>query len=348
MSLRRIGIASFAALALMAASIMTGTGAADGAARAEHHGPGTATNPQVLVTFPPGDLGQFAESMVADHDGNLFVSVTAWKDAAWNKGQIWKITPRGVATKFGPELDVGMLTGLAFDDHGRLYAGLNTFGDPAAPSGVLRIDARSATQVLSLPVGQSGIASFPNGLAFHDDDLYVSDSTLGAIWRTRPHRNVNDVQTVPWLQDGILAPTVGWEGINGIAINATGIDAVVADTGLVVRVPFLRHDAPGAMRTIAADPLLTHADGVAYARDGSLWVVTNGDAAATGSVLKVSPRGHITVVAQDPGWLDYPTQLVFGTDCGTTDTLYISNGGFNNVSGISNVIAWHLDTGVHH
>lgn len=348
MSLRRIGIASFAAFAMMAASIITVTSAANGATRSELHRLGSTSNPHVLVTFPTGDLGQFAESMVADRDGNLFVSVTAWKDAAWNKGQIWKVTPRGVATKFGPELDVGLLTGLALDDHGRLYAGLYNFGDPSAPSGVLRIDAQGATQVLSLPVGESGIASFPNGLAFRDGELYVSDSAVGAIWRTQPHRNVNDVQTVPWLQDAILTPTVGWEGINGIAIDATGIDAVVADTGLVVRIPFGRHGAPGAVRTIAADRLLTHADGVAYARDGSLWVVTNGDAAVTGSVLKVSPRGHITVVAQDPGWLDYPTQLVFGTTCGTANTLYVSNGAFNNLSGVSNVIAWRLDTGEHH
>jgi len=353
MSLRRIGIASLAAVALVAASMIGLTGAASGASTdansaAGLHVSGSTANPRVLVTFPVDDWGQFAESMVADHDGNLFVSVTAWKGEGWNKGQVWKITPRGIVTKYGPELDVGMITGLALDEHGRLYAGLSTWGDPSYPPGVLRIDASGSSRVLALPSGDWGIAAMPNGLAFRGETLYVSDSTHGAIWRTRPHGNVNDVQSEPWIQNALLAPSVGWEGINGIAIDATGIEAVVADVGLVVRIPIMRNGAPGTPRILASDPALVNADGVTFARDGSLWVVTNGGAAFTGSIVKVSPRGHVTVVVQDPGWLDYPSQPVFGTTHATEDTLYIANGGLNNSPGSANVIAWHVDIDAHH
>ncbi len=348
MSFRRIGIASAAALVLAAASVIGFSGAASGAVSAVHstitvHVAGSTVNPRVLFNFPTGDLGAFAESMVADRDGNLFVSVTAWGDATCNKGQIWKITPRGVVTKYGPELNVGLLTGLALDESGRLYAGLGSCGDPSLPSGVLRIDVRSFTQVLTLPADVSGVASFPNGLAFHDGTLYVSDSTVGAIWRTRPRGNINDSPAKPWLQRSLLAPSSPYAlGINGIAIDSAGIEAVVADSGLAVRIPIMRNGTPGTLVVIAKDPALVNADGVTLASDGSLWVATNGtdNDPVTGRIVKVSPRGRVTVVVENPGWLDYPTQLVFGTTCATEDTLYITNGVYYNLEGVPNVIAW--------
>ena len=153
---------------------------------------------------------------------------------------------------------------------------------------------------------------------------------------------------MPWLEDSLLAPSVDWEGINGIAIDAAGIDAVVADAGLAVRIPIARNGAAGTPRILASDPALIHADGVTFGPDHALWVVTNGTGPFTGSVVTVSPRGHVSVIVQDPGWLDYPSQLIFGSTHGTQDTLYIANGALGNDPGSSNVIAWHIDIDAHH
>ena len=104
----------------------------------------TLSAPRVIATFPQGELGSFAESMVADRTGNLFVSVTTWTGAGWKRGQVWKITPSGTVRKFGPELDVGILSGLAIDARQQLYAGLVAWKDPTLPKllpGVVRIDA---------------------------------------------------------------------------------------------------------------------------------------------------------------------------------------------------------------
>lgn len=89
-----------------------------------------------------------------------------------------KIDPRtGARTPFGGAFETpGLATGLAFDAQGHLYVAEATLSDDPAP-GVFRIDAKGAPKrVVTLPPD-----SFPNGLAFHDGTLYISDSALGAV-----------------------------------------------------------------------------------------------------------------------------------------------------------------------
>ena len=214
-----------------------------------------------------------------------------------------------------PELDVGILSGLAIDAHQQLYAGLVAWKDPTLPKllpGVVRIDARMATRVLTLPSGVYGQASFPNGRAFSDDLLYVSDSVHGSIWRTRPRDSLDERQHTAWLTSPLLAPVTSL-GVNGIAVDQTGIDAVNADTGSVVRIPVRQSGRPGQPILIAKDPRLVTADGVTFDGQHRLWVVTNSADGLGGSLLRLEPDGRVTTVADNPGWLDYPTQPIFGT-----------------------------------
>jgi len=328
---RRLAVLGVTALALAA---LTGPAAASPGQAAPETVGAAALHPRIIATFPGGDFGAFAESLAIDRAGNVYTAVTEWTAEGWNRGQVWKTTPAGRTTAFGPELDVGILTGLAFDDDGRLYAGLVTWDDPAllpaiAP-GVLRIGAHGATRVLTLPSGEFGVASFPNGLAFHDGSLYVSDSIRGVIWRTRPHGTRTAVPSAPWYQDARLAPSVDWEGINGIAFKGDVLHAVVADTGLVVRVPVRPRGAPGVLTVLADDPALRYADGVAFDARGGLWVAVNPlPETSGGSLVRVTPWGAVRTVAHNPGWLNYPTQPAFGTTPGGRHTLYVANGALN-------------------
>jgi sugar lactone lactonase YvrE len=298
--------------------------------------------PRVVATFPASPEAQaFAESMALDRDGNLFATLTTWKAETWNQGQVWKISPNGKMKQVGPNLDVGILSGLAFDANGNLYAGLITFDTDNVPSGVLRIDRNGqATRVVTLPPG-----SFPNGLAVRGDDLYISDSSHGAIWRAHLRRNAVATLTGPWLADPLLAVASpeGWEGVNGIAFWGDALLAVNADTGSVIRIP-LRHDgSPGIPSVVVTDPALIGSDGIAFDADGSLWIAVNhADMAVGGALVRVSRAARVQVVASDPGWLDYPTQPVFGGWGRDRSTLYVVNGSFN--TGNCNVIA--LDAGV--
>ena len=333
---RRVAALATAAL-LLVAFIMPGpanaTGGGGGGGGLPAAGP---LVPPIVATFPAGDDGLFAESMAADRKGNLFASVTNWMPEGFsNIGQIWEISRDGGLSPYGPQLDAGggLLTGIAFDDEGQLYVAAATFGEDPAP-GVFRVSPGGpSTRVLSLPD-----FSFPNGLAFHGGYLYVSDSN-GAIWRSRPRGDASEAPSTPWLEDPVLAP-VDNLGVNGIAFLGNSLYAVNADTGAVIRIPVLRDGAPGAPIVVASDPALVTADGVAFDVEGGLWIAVNHESG--GALARVARDGSVTVVASDPGWLDYPTQPVFGTTGSAKATLYVENGAF--FSGAPNVIA--LDVGV--
>jgi sugar lactone lactonase YvrE len=194
--------------------------------------------------------------------------------------------------------------------------------------------------VLTLPTAAAETSSFPNGLAFHDGDLYVSDSLTGAVWRTHPRGSVDDVQRTPWLKSPVLAPKAkGGLGINGIAFRDDSLYGVVADSGVLVRVGLGRHGRPTPVRVVTRSAALVHADGVTFDAAGRLWATTNGGSAPrTGSLVRVEHSGRVTVVLAGAPWMDYPTQPVFGTTRHTARTLYVTNGAFNS-SGNSTVVA---------
>lgn len=318
-------LAALAATAVMVA----GLAAAPAAAGVSPAGASFPT-PRVVATIDPGPWGSFAESLARDARGNLYASVTDWMpEGVPNAGQVWRVGRDGRQTPFGPSIDTGggLLSGLAFGDDGALYVGVITFSsDPA--SGVLRIDPSGGlTRVLNLPDW-----TFPNGLAFHAGYLYVSDST-GAIWRVRPRTGVAETQTEPWLADPLLAPQTGWEGINGIAFLGNDLYGVNADTASVLRIPVLKGGAAGGVEVVVTDEALQTADGVAFDAAGRLWVAVN--LASGGRLVRVGRDGAVTVVVDDPGWLDYPSQIVLGGDAG--HTIYIENGSLN--WGAPNVIA---------
>jgi sugar lactone lactonase YvrE len=286
-----------------------------------------ASQPWLVASFEPGAAGSFAESLAADRHGNLFVSLTVWGDS--NTGQIWRIARNGHLTlvasgDLGP---TGMLSGLAFNRKGRLYVGLADFADPSvAAPGVLGVRGRALERTLTLPGG-----SFPNGLAFHRGWLYVSDSSLGAIWRARPGNGVTLSQ--PWLQDDLLLPGANGLGANGIAFWRDHLYIAVSDAGRVVRVAVGRHGSHGSPVVVTEQPdLLAGVDGVTFDAKGGLWMVVN-----TNAIFRLNASGVLHQLSVGVSWLDYPTQPVFGTAREQRHTLYVTNGSFNN--GTPNVIA---------
>ena len=303
----------------------------------------TATcQPSVITTFPLGieGLGSFAESMAADSRGNLYVSITYFAEDT-NTGQLWRVSPDG-RKKLMASMDVsavGVLTGVAIDACDRVYVGVWDFSFETFEPAVYRLDRDTLTQVAALPVG-----SFPNGLAFHDGRLYVSDST-GCIWRVRISGGVVR-PTEPWVQDALLAPEP-YIGINGIAFLGDCLYGVVYDTGRVVRVPLRRDGSAGAVSMVAQDERLATGDGIAFDVLGRLWITMNGtDITPSGGLCRVSRKGAVTEIAKDPGWLNYPTQPVFGRTLRSLTTLFILNGAFNNYDNGTEASLIALPTGV--
>jgi sugar lactone lactonase YvrE len=301
--------------------------------------------PSVVAEFAAGDYGTFMEGMAADSHGRLFVSLTAWgyydetvDPSLWesNIGEVWRVAPNGhktrVATKdLSPN---GMFSGVAVDRLDRLYVGVSDFGDPQTlGSGVYRVGpGGSLHEVMAMPAG-----TWPNGLACRDGRIFVTDSVTGAVWRARIGSGVAS-PAAPWFQDALLAPgdpeadpTLWGLGANGIAFRGDTLYVSVSDFGRIVRIPVKADGSPGVPRVICEQPELKSADGIAFDALGGLWIVTNAGTTGVspaGALYRLSPAAGLWQIADDPGWLNYPTMPVFGTSTGTRSALYVENGAY--------------------
>ena len=274
----------------------------------------------VVTTFAPGD---FPESLAVDNSGGLYASLGF-------TGEVVRVTPRGQQQPLA-HLDVGagLLTGLAFDRSGALYVADATFQAAPTPPGVFRIGpSGQVARVATLPAG-----SFPNGLAFHDGNLYISDSSLGAIWRLAPGG-----EPALWLQHPLLAPKQSKGiGANGLAFRQGNMYISVADSGTIVRVPVGAGGEAGTPQVAAQANLLRTADGIAFDAHGNLYITVN-----TNGLVRLAPDGALTELAVKNNGLAYPTMPAFGTTPATRTTLYITNGALDN--GTPNIVAF--DAGI--
>jgi sugar lactone lactonase YvrE len=185
---------------------------------------------------------------------------------------------------------------------------------------------------MAMPAG-----TWPNGLACRDGRIYVTDSVTGAVWRARIGSGVAS-PAAPWFQDALLAPgdpqadpTLWGLGANGIAFCGNQLFVSVSDYGRIVGITVKGDGSPSVPRVICERPELKSADGIAFDDLGGLWIVTNAGttgASPAGALYRLSPAGGLRCIADDPGWLNYPTMPVFGTTAGTRGTLYVENGAY--------------------
>ena len=322
-------------LAALALALLTAGAAAAGPGRA------CAPTPGTVATFSPGLYGSFAESMAADGHGNLYVSLTTWgyydpddeTTAESNIGEVWKVAPGHEPVRLA-QADLspyGMLLGVATDRCGRVYVATYDMASGLTPNGVYRLEGDgSLTQVVALREG-----AWPNGMAFHGNRLYITDTALGAVWRVRLGCGVAS-PTEPWLQDDSLAPgnpaqdeTASGMGANGLAFRGDDLFVGVYDSGSIVRVHVRDDGSHGRPAVVCERPELKTADGMAFDLAGGLWITTNmgtTGASPSGALYRLAPSGKLLTVADDPGWLNYPTMPVFGTTPRTAFTLYVENG----------------------
>jgi sugar lactone lactonase YvrE len=298
------------AVAAFLAGLLAVTAAATGASTTMK----APAAPVLAATFPGDTL---AESLAIDGQGNMYVTVTD-QDITWTdgSGRLVRIAPDGSKTQLGRELETGgcCLTGVALDGRGRIYVADATQAESMHPA-VYRLDPGGWTEVLRLPTW-----SFPNGLAFHGRWLYVSDSTLGAVWRTDPASFTDDTDGTPWLQDTSLLAPAGF-GANGLAFFKDDLYVAVADAGSILRVPIASHGSPGTPSVVVQDPALVTADGISFDQKGNLYATVN----ASNSLWRLTPKGTLEQISTGIA-LSYPTFAVFGTTKAMATTLYVENG----------------------
>ena len=161
-----------------------------------------------------------------------------------------------------------------------------------------------------------------NGIAFdRQGNLFVGAGASGTVYRVGPNGGAaaaavqidKHVRTLPdgKTQQQIVA--------NGVAFDGNGV-LHVTDTarGAIWKVVIGPDGKGGKPVLLAQSPLLEGADGLAFDRSGTLWVVQN----ELNSIVTVTPAGQVREVAKNgsSGPLEFPSAIVFVGDRG-----YVSN-----------------------
>ena len=244
---------------------------------------------------------EYPESIARDQQGNLYLSLTFGQ-------RLKKITPAGVVSDFAVINDDWLL-GVTVDARGNvMVAGTNGVWK-VTPAGVVTL-----------------FAEVPGHLSLNDltydqkGNLYVTDDTLGVIWKVDSGGNA----TV-WCSDVRLGPTNPSfpfpVGCNGIAFSHDRKKLLTTNTsdGFLLAVDVLANGTAGTVRVIASSPRLIGADGIKVDAADNVYVAQN----INRQILRVNPCGEITTVVQG-GLLSFPTSLVFGSN---SNTLFICNNG---------------------
>ena len=264
----------------------------------------TNLNPRLFASLQWDSTHQlFADSLTAGKDGMLYAGISDYLFTGLC--YVARFLPNGkqqvLATALAVNFANGFLLGVAFSEDNRLYVAFYTWA-PGVNPGVYRVEPNgSLTLAFSLPRD-----SFPNGIAFYSDELYVSDSFKGAIWRKGPHDSA--VATTPWYQDSAILAPYGF-GANGIAFYRNSLFVAVEDAGSIIRIAIQHDGSPGARQyATPPDSRLATNDGIAFDVTGRLWFTVNhGSNGAGGKLGTLDENGTVSTLAASPGWLDYPT-----------------------------------------
>jgi sugar lactone lactonase YvrE len=281
---------------------------------------GLAQGLEAMATFDPA-LGELPESVTIDKHGNLYFSMS---------NSVRKRTPQGALSTFGTLPIQAFALGVKVGLDGCVYTA-STSLDPTIPGAfVWRICAAGQVEQFAELDPTGG----PNDLAFDDSgNLYVTDPVLGQIWKVTP-----DGEPTVWLAHPLLAgnpdnPVLIFRplGVNGIAFDKHKHNLYVSnlDFGQIVRIAVQHNGSAGAVSIFVSDPRISGADGIAFDKQGNLFVAVN----AQDSLVSIAPNGAITVRAQG-GLLDAPSSVVFGTKGHDKNTLYITSSAFSRALGL--------------
>ncbi len=283
-----------------------------------------ATAPSHRVAeFPPGT---FLESIAVSADGTLFVS-------SHLDGKVLRLGADGVPVVHAAI--AGKATGLALTPAGDL---LLTAWDADGLPTLYTISPQGVVAVLvSLPD-----AIFLNGLTPLSPSTYlIADSYRGAIW----HLNLADQSVSLWLEHSLLARRSEdreFPAVNGLKIFGQMLYASNTERMQLIRIPIQPNGEPGEPE-IFVEPV--NLDDFAFDREGNLYGTTH----IYNSVVKITPDGRITTIAEAEQGMAGSTALAFGAGADDRTSLYVvTNGGLSYPppSGLEPARVVRLDIGI--
>ncbi|TMA87567.1 MAG: SMP-30/gluconolactonase/LRE family protein [Deltaproteobacteria bacterium] len=266
----------------------------------------------ILVDLDPASAERtvIVESITADKQGRLYLpdrvagNVLRVEPQAPKPVVVGRIESREIK---GKKVNADP-SGIAFNPQGDLFIAVGPFSE------VVRIRASELNPAKpgtaqTFATGTAGA----NGMVFdRQGNLFVSGGASGIVYRVGPNGGaeqpaVQIEKHTRTLPDGkTQQATVA----NGLEIDSKGV-LYVADTarGAIWRVAIGADGKGGKPTLLAQSPLLEGADGLAFDRNGKLWVAAN----ERNAIVTVTPDGQVQEIAKNgsSGPLEFPAAIVF-------------------------------------
>ena len=276
--------------------------------------------------------GNNPEGIITDKDGNVYVGNRYYVNDK-RQAEIIKIRPDGSNNVFAklPATAVpgaeGLL-GLAMDNSGNLYAGLASYD--STTQGVYKINMNDSS---SERLAGSDKVFFPNGLIFDsDDNLYVTDSFSGMIWKYG-----SDKEFKMWIQDTLLAPLADdpygspLPGANGIAFYPPN-NLYVANTerASIVHIQMNNDGTAGTPSITVQSLMIASIDGIITDNHGAIYGLVPGyKVIGAYPLVKIDPMtGSIVPAVTDSlqtAKFDVPTSLTFDKGGKDNSKIFVAN-----------------------
>jgi hypothetical protein len=271
-------------------------------------------------------VNTFLESIAVDTDGTLFF--TSHLD-----GKVFRIGTDGLSIVHATI--IGKATGLVFMPDGNLL--LSAWNDQNIPTVFVVSPQGNVTVLVTIPD-----AMFLNGLTPLTGDRYlIADSYRGAVWEL----DTTDKTVRVWLEHAALARSSSdkeFPAVNGLKIYGNALYASNTEKMQLVKIPIQLDGQPGEPE-IVLQPV--NLDDFAFDQDGNLYGTTH----IYNSVVKITPSGHMTTIAQAEQGMTGSTALAFGQSAGDRTSIYVvTNGGmsFPPPTGLEPSKVVQLDVGI--
>ena len=257
-----------------------------------------------IAEFP---VNTFLESIAIRSDNTLFVS-------SHLDGKVFRISNDGVPIVHAAI--AGKATGLAFTAADNL---LLTAWNAENISTIFTIAPQGDVSVLvTMPD-----AIFLNGITPLTRDLYlIADSYRGAIWEL----NETEKTVRIWLEHPSLARSSNeqeFPAVNGLKIYGNTLYASNTEKMQLVKIPIQPDGEPGEPETFVQRVNL---DDFAFDQAGNLYGTTH----IYNSVVKITPDGRMTTIAQAEQGIPGSTALAFGQGESDRTSIYVvTNGGMS-------------------
>ncbi|MCL2393364.1 MAG: hypothetical protein FWC87_01645 [Acidimicrobiaceae bacterium] len=263
--------------------------------------------------------GQTPENLAIESDGDVVVSLSF-------AGELVDVAPNGsrsfVTLPTGGGLTVGVVADIAHGgdlDVAVESAEASDAGLWRVPLAAFRNPDAQPYRIAALPT-----SSFPNGMAFDaEGNLYIADSTRGAIWRLARGSSTPTI----WSSSPLFVPTgasfggLALPGANGLKVFQGSVYTSNTSTSEILAVPILPGGAAGA---VSVRERIPEPDDFAIAPDGSMFVAEN----VPDKFVHVSPSGRVTTMFTAADGISNPSAALFSPVRGQAHDLYITNSAY--------------------